>query len=360
MVTVSTVHRQMPREGLEDATSHTKCKSSSSTSVTSREWPVWIPRVSLGLIFSTAIFFPSWYGPIIDSIYHRLYHSRFYRLSTFETIWTVLLYAWFEWTYIVKLWNLPERRLDARSTISDGGERIKKEPDLQHPTKRLPEAVVYVLPLLLMDFVMIKKYAGVPRMDIIRSGGYESSSEADRISASYLNPSLHNFSWASPFQLHRALPPDAPSSRRIALELTSAILIYDSLFFFFHLALHKLPILKRIHLPHHRHAEIHAQITNQLDMVERLGLVLLANFSLNVIGSHVLTRTLFVVLFVYLLMELHCGLDLEWGYEKILPKGWGAGSVKHASHHRHGNGLYEPFFCHWDNAWMWVERKWRT
>ncbi|KAI9678179.1 MAG: hypothetical protein M1817_006124 [Caeruleum heppii] len=359
MATVSTMHRHLTERHVV----HQKAQEPSTTTNSSShsvEWPIWIPRLALSLLLGTAVLFPTYYQPIITPIYNYLYHSRFYNLSTFETIWTVLLYVWFEWTYIVKLWDHPERRLDARSTYSESGERIKKEPDLQHPSKRLPEAIVYIVPLLIMDFVMIKKFAGVPKLDIVCSGGYEPTSEADKISASFMNPTLHNFSWEAPLQLIRALPRDAPSSRRIVLELSAAIFMYDSLFFFFHLALHKLPWLKRFHLPHHNHAEIHPQITNQLDIIERLGLVLLANFSLNVIGSHVLTRTLFVALFVYLLMELHCGLDLEWGYEKILPKGWGAGSVKHARHHKTGNGLYEPFFCHWDNAWAWVERRWKT
>jgi cholesterol 25-hydroxylase len=43
---------------------------------------------------------------------------------------------------------------------------------------------------------------------------------------------------------------------------------------------------------------MHPQITNLLHMVEPLGLVLLANFSLNIIGRHILTRTLYVPVFV--------------------------------------------------------------
>jgi cholesterol 25-hydroxylase len=84
-------------------------------------------------------------------------------------------------------------------------------------------------------------------------------------------------------------------------------------------------------------------------MVERMMLVLLANFSLNIIGSHVLTRTLFVPLFVWLLVENHSGLDLELGYDKLLPAGWGAGSKRHAVHHRGGKEFFEPYFCWWDN-----------
>ena len=43
--------------------------------------------------------------------------------------------------------------------------------------------------------------------------------------------------------------------------------------------------------------------------------MLLANFSVNVIGSHVLMRTVFMPVFVWLLVEIHSGLEL--------PKGWG-------------------------------------
>ena len=67
-----------------------------------------------------------------------------------------------------------------------------------------------------------------------------------------------------------------------------------------------------------------------MHVFERLGLVLLANFSLNVIGSHVLTRTVFVPVLMWLLVEIYSGLELPWGYAKVLPKGWGRrGGLSH-------------------------------
>ena len=62
-----------------------------------------------------------------------------------------------------------------------------------------------------------------------------------------------------------------------------------------------------------------------MHVFERLGLVLLANFSLNVIGSHVLTRTVFVPVPMRLLNEIHSGLELPWRYSRVLPKEWGRG-----------------------------------
>ncbi|KAI9869718.1 MAG: hypothetical protein M1830_005188 [Pleopsidium flavum] len=249
-------------------------------------------------------------------------------------------------------------RLGVISARERGELRTAPEPPhLRVPWKRLTEILTYISPLLAMDLTMIKKMAGVPLADIKRSGGWAPLVHDRAISASFLAPTLHNFSLSSPFQLIRALPHESPTSLRIARELITSFFIYDTLFFLFHLSLHRISFLKRIHMAHHNHGEINAQVTNQLDIIERLGLVLLANFSLNIIGSHVLTRTLFIPIFVYLLIEIHSGLDLPWGYEKVLPWGIGAGSKKHATHHRTGAGFYEPFFCWWDKALEFVERR---
>lgn len=78
---------------------------------------------------------------------------------------------------------------------------------------------------------------------------------------------------------------------------------------------------------------------------------MLANLSLNVIGAHVMTRTLFVPIFVWLLVEIHSGMDLPWAYDKVLPRGWGGGAEKHMAHHSGKENGYEPFFCWWDGVW---------
>ncbi|KAI9815254.1 MAG: hypothetical protein M1827_002734 [Pycnora praestabilis] len=303
-------------------------------------------RILLLSTLTPLILSPSLFAPALTTIYSCLYRSPFFNLSTFETWWTVFCYAVFEGSYNLKFMRSPKQRLDKRLPNSD------RLPRMRRPGKRWKEAIVYIVPLLTLDLLLVKKYAGVPVSSIIRSGGWDPDAIiTSRVSASFLRPNLHRFSTESPLQLHRALPVTVPSSRRLTLELLCALLIYDAVFFVAHLALHSVPLVRRIHASHHSHGEINPQITNQLDVLERLTLVLLANFSLNIIGSHVLTRTLFVPLFVWLLVEIHCGLDLRWGYEKILPRGWGAGAKRHARHHREGRGNYEPFFCWWDD-WL--------
>ncbi|MCJ1413087.1 hypothetical protein MMC19_007189 [Ptychographa xylographoides] len=263
--------------------------------------------------------------------------------------------------YTFKFGRNPDMRIDVRgSKHRTAGNQQPKIPKMRRPSKRMGEMFVYTAPLLLLDFTMIKKFAGVPLVDIRSSGGYpplfeNNSSDSQQISPNFLSPTVHNFKLDAPLQLIRALPFEPPSSRRLILELIVAFFLYDSLFFFIHVAFHRIPLLAKIHQPHHAHTEMHPQVTNKLSIIERLSLVLLANFSLNIIGSHVLTRTAFVPFFVYLLVDVHSGLDLAWGYDKIMPYGWGAGSKLHAVHHRTGGGGFAPFFGWWDHALQWLE-----
>lgn len=205
--------------------------------------------------------------------------------------------------------------------------------------------MTYVSPLLFLDLLLIKKFKGVSWEAMVRSGGYEpallssttndaainqtysafggNARPANIATTNFLAPSVHNMTLSSPLQLWRALPEDPPTPRRLLLELVASIVLYDAVFFLVHVSLHKVPYLySRMHATHHDHAELHAQVTNQLDLGERLMLVLTANFSLQIIGAHVLTRTFFVPLFVLFLVQNHCGLNVL-SYDKILPSGWG-------------------------------------
>ncbi|KMP02764.1 cholesterol 25-hydroxylase [Coccidioides immitis H538.4] len=280
---------------------------------------VWFPRVILLAIVCTGILWPSAWQPVVSALYRYLYTWPFFNRSFFETVETVLCYITIEPIYTARFARNPSRRIDVRDGANSGNKARPKLPKMKRPSRRLRELLIYVSPLLLLDLTLIKKYAGV---DI------------------------------NAIRLVRALPHEPPTSRRVLLELAVSLFIYDALFFVIHIAFHRIRALHRIHGPHHGHLEIHPQVTNRLSVAERVSLILLANFSLNIIGSHVLTRTLFVPVFVYLLIEVHSGVDLDWQYDKILPQGWGAGPRKHALHHREGKRFYQPFFCWWDN---WLE-----
>lgn len=329
-------------------------------------------RMLVGGLVVSAIVVPSVWEPVVSRIYQSLRESYLYQRSFFETIETLFFYGLIEPIYTAVYARHPANRIDVRRAKPRPDSDINRPaplPKMKRPHHRLGEMLTFMSPLLLLDLTMVKKYANVDVTAIRESAGYgpvfTSNQSAslpvkDNISPYFLSPTLHNFSLQSPLQTSRALPQDGPSSRRLALELIVSMFIYDALFFALHLALHRLPLLARIHTPHHRHGEIHPQVTNRLSVPERLSLILLANFALNIIGSHVLTRTMFVPVFVYMLIEVHSGVDLAWQYDKFLPTGWGAGARKHAAHHREGLKHYAPFFSWWDNALEWWESGQRT
>ena len=311
---------------------------------------VLVPRVALTLILGSMIILPSVYQPILDKTYAYLSQSTIYQASVFETIWTVIVYAIIEVSYTYRFGHNPQLRL----SVQKNGLATNPMPKMQRPKNRIREGLIYITPLSLMDLTMIKKFGGVSVQDMALTGNYDPNNV--RMKGSFLAPTLHRFTWDSPLQIQRALPTAPPTSRQLILQLAASILIYDTAFFWFHLALHKFPFLNRAHNIHHKHREIYPQITNQLDILERLSLVLLANFSLNIIGSHVLTRTLFVPMFLWLLVDIHSGMDQGWGYDKLLPRGWAAGSKRHSHHHQYGNKYYEPFFNWWDDALQWATK----
>lgn len=311
-----------------------------------------IRRVLIPLIL-TSLAFPAIYQPLLDHAWGTLRDTTVYNWSTFETIWTVFCYAATEVPLTSVFIKHPEWRFRQPSKSTTD---VRSRPrGMRRPSRRVGEILLYMAPLLAMDLAMIKKFAGVPLSDMLQSGGYDTDYAPTNIWSprkTFLVPTLHNFSSSSPLQVARALPVEAPSSRRLVLELITSFVVYDASFFAFHLSLHAIPVLRRWHAPHHSHdAQLNPQVTNQLSVFERLGLVLLANFSLNSIGAHVLTRTLFVPVFVWLLVEIHSGMDLPWAYDKVLPSGWGGGARKHARHHNIGESGFEPFFCWCDGLW---------
>ncbi|KAL8959258.1 MAG: hypothetical protein Q9183_005666 [Haloplaca sp. 2 TL-2023] len=325
--------------------------------VVSDGWSVWPVRTLLILLAGSGILSPHLYQPALNTLYNYLLKSPIYTASTFETWWTVIIYAILEVTYVYRFGHNPSLRLINQANNTNDSKPI---PKLQRPKNRLREGLTYITPLLILDLTLIKKFGGVNVQDMALSGNYDPSSMRKTIHGTFLAPTLHNFTLSSPVQSWRALPPAPPTSRELILQLAAGLLIYDTLFFFFHLTLHH-PKFSSIHSHHHNHREINPQITNQLDIVERLGLVLLANFSLNIIGSHVLTRTVFVVCFVWLLVDIHSGMDLPWSYDKILPRGWASGSRRHSHHHQVGSKYYEPFFNWWDDGLeLWRARKFKS
>ena len=261
-------------------------------------------RAGLGAALFISVQLPWLFQPALNKLWEVLKVNFLFRASFFETIWTILWYIVIEVRCTSCHFFAPGRFADGMVcqlfytsiVINPQSQnlRLDPRPGIEHLyrngtvkivpwAKRLPELFTYVGPLLFLDLTMIKKYAGVSIDQLLTSGGYSTASLGPSlhfftgiaIRSTYLVPSLHNFSWSSPLQIERALPAFPPTSRAIAFDLIASLVLYDFLFFVPHVLLHRVPILYRnFHETHHHHSEIQPQVTNRLDVTERLMLLL--------------------------------------------------------------------------------------
>ncbi len=251
----------------------------------------------------------------VDSLYSYLHQTWVFNSVYFETWWTTLCYP--------VILAFPRAMAEIRYF-----DQYKLDKDLKWQTVRWPvllwEGIEYSTPLLILDTIIVKKYSGV-------------------------DPLEWNTRKADWIQRTRALPAHPPTVAQILVQLVGSFVIYDLLFFLVHYAGHKnLWLYRHFHASHHDHDQIHSRVTNQLAVPERIALVLCANNALKIMGSHVLTRMLFVPLFLAWLTENHCGYSFPWTLDKVVPFGLVGGSPAHYQHHCQGERNYQPFFTYID------------
>ncbi|XP_039274111.1 cholesterol 25-hydroxylase-like protein [Styela clava] len=194
-------------------------------------------------------------------------------------------------------------------------------------------AVEYILPLSILDTLHVKHYYGVTDDVIIQK----------------------RLNW---IQRTRALPEYSPRLSDIIIHISVAIVIYDIMFFIIHYNLHKYQILYRtFHKKHHTHVVINAKATDHQNWIERIVFILSANAGLKVQGAHPFTRTIFVFVFVTILIYNHCGYDFPWTFDKLIPGDIFSGSREHYVHHAKGKRHYQFCFTYLDKGLDWLESR---
>ncbi|XP_045156964.2 cholesterol 25-hydroxylase-like protein [Mercenaria mercenaria] len=251
----------------------------------------------------------------INSSYSYLLSTYLFNSVYFETLFTTFCYT----IIMIYPWLVNKFRcLDSYKIIPN-----VKYQDVS-VVEILKMLLIYMTPLMLLDTFMVKKYHGV-------------------------DPSVWIDKRSTFIQSTRALPALPPSAVSIVIQLAASFIFYDALFFTIHFTLHKNFFLyKYIHKQHHEHGVVHSHITNKLTIIERITLVLTANFALKVFDSHPFTRMIFIPIFVGILIDNHAGYDMPFGLHRLVPFGLVGGSVKHFAHHQNGNGNYQPIFTYLD------------
>ncbi|XP_076818855.1 putative methylsterol monooxygenase DDB_G0270946 [Clavelina lepadiformis] len=272
-------------------------------------------------------------GFVICCLYFT-YQNSDHIQHTIDVMWNWLRHQWwyetvYNETFLVQIYSgpayMPYRLLHSLNI----GKKYRINGvggNYELPTFReiLTDMFDYTWPLVILDTFHVKHYAGVPDGVIAEKRTY----------------------W---IQTSRALPESPPMLRDMVLHLIVALVLYDACFFLQHYLFHKNATLYRLfHKKHHSHESVNVRVTNRLHVVERIALVLSANFGLKLVGAHPLTRTIFIFVFVSILTENHSGYDLPYSYDKILPKGLIGGSRKHFKHHEYGTRNYQPIFTYLD------------
>lgn len=157
---------------------------------------------------------------------------------------------------------------------------------------------------------------------------------------------------------HRRLAPfGAPTTLGILGGITAGLLLYDALFFCGHFIMHKVPFIYRtIHAKHHKMSESRACEIVRLSLVEEVLEVGFSIIALNLLSVHPLARSLYNMIITFLLVELHCGFDLPWTPQNVVPFGLATGSRRHHYHHRHGRHYYQKFFFTFDRLFGFFQR----
>lgn len=296
---------------------------SKSSSVAERSrsiFIVWSIRILLVVLTYLGWYYSTIIQHNINILWKFLLDTWIFNCVYFETWWTTSCY-----TVIVLVPMIMNyvKQLD----------KYKIQPSVKYVhysiIGMLVDTAIYFVPLMMLDSVVVKKYHDV-------------------------NPTY----WAERgrhwIQTTRALPFAPPTLGYLVFDLIASIIVYDLLFFAVHFALHKnYWLYKHIHAHHHDHPHMHCHVTNQLTVIERLALVISANFALKLFNSHPLTRAFFVPIFLSILVDNHSGYDLPWGLDKIVPFNLFGGCPKHFAHHDTGSGNYEPIFTYLDTMLNW-------
>ncbi|GFR91945.1 cholesterol 25-hydroxylase [Elysia marginata] len=285
-----------------------------------------IARLVAFILVCASFYFRNSFQMCIDILWEHLRLQPYFCSAYFESVYVTVVYG-----LIIVLYPYAMHYISYLSRF-----KVKDDVTYVHQTVLgiLKDAVVYLAPLFFADSIIQKKYSGVPVDEW----------------------AIRSKQW---IQTTRALPVESPNFLTMCFHVFGSVIVFDALFFVVHFTLHKNAFLYRhVHALHHRHGAMHAHVTNQLTVVERGAIVVAANYSLKLFSAHPLTRLVFVVVFLWMLVDNHTGYDMPWSPHRLAPAGLMGGPAAHHAHHVNGAKHYQPFFTYLDTCLeRWDARK---
>jgi sterol desaturase/sphingolipid hydroxylase (fatty acid hydroxylase superfamily) len=148
----------------------------------------------------------------------------------------------------------------------------------------------------------------------------------------------------------RKLQVQPPTFAQMSWEIFLSLFLYDLLFFFGHYFLmHKIPYLYRtIHSRHHDMPIIRATDAIRHTALDGTLDVLCSVIALKLSKAHFYSRAIYNIIAITLITEAHCGMNLPFMLNNLLPFHVYAGCHVHDLHHQKGNVNFQKYFTYLD------------
>ncbi|XP_072526982.1 cholesterol 25-hydroxylase-like protein 1, member 1 [Salminus brasiliensis] len=145
------------------------------------------------------------------------------------------------------------------------------------------------------------------------------------------------------------LPALAPTVWELFSGGLGALIIFDTQYFFWHMAHHRNGHLyKWVHAIHHDYISPFSWSTEHLSAVELMTVGFWSNLNPLLLRCHPLTTWTLTIFSIWLSVEDHIGYDLPWTPSHLVPFGLLGGALAHDLHHQKPSSNFAPFFSHWD------------
>lgn len=142
---------------------------------------------------------------------------------------------------------------------------------------------------------------------------------------------------------------ESTSLALVVFEVAAALILYDLFFFVGHNVLHRIPgAFKAIHSKHHAMKTVRAGDSVRHSFIDGFWDVVCAVAALMILKANALSRSLFNVIAIGLIVEAHSGLNFPWALNNLVPFQLVGGAVAHDLHHLHCWGNFAKFFTYLD------------
>ena len=138
-----------------------------------------------------------------------------------------------------------------------------------------------------------------------------------------------------------------PSAFEVLWQLVACVLIQDTIFYWSHRALHIPRLFRAIHVKHHTFRHVRGHASEYAHPVEAIGNLIAFMLPAILLGSHLFTFGIWVLIRVVETVEAHSG----YAFTRL--------ASRHAFHHLYAaKGCLGSFFGVWDRI-MGTDRQWR-